>query len=31
VAAGEALGARLIFSGEADFPPLLSAIDPPRR
>lgn len=29
VAAGEALGARLLFHGEADFPPLLAALDPP--
>jgi DNA processing protein len=28
IAAGEALGARLIASCEADFPPLLAAVDP---
>ena len=29
IAAGEALGARLICAGEADFPELLGALDPP--
>lgn len=29
VAAGEALGARLLVWGDADFPPLLAAVDPP--
>ncbi len=29
IAAGEALGARLMLLGDPDFPPLLAAIDPP--
>ena len=29
IAAGEALGARLACPGEADYPPLLAAVDPP--
>ncbi|WP_374275380.1 DNA-processing protein DprA [Brevundimonas sp.] len=29
LAAGERLGARLLFHGESDWPPLLAAVDPP--
>jgi DNA processing protein len=29
IAAGEALGAKLLVLGDADFPPLLAALDPP--
>jgi hypothetical protein len=29
--AGARLGAVLLTAGEADFPPLLAALDPPRR